>query len=375
LPGRVLDRCLQTVLITALLVLVGCSYLERLKVPLYGGVDKRVQHREVVRIGKKVYVKVPNPEARMDNPYERFLYVPLEEYLANRKTYDSLSSSFPGPENQRREPVKPTPPSPFPVEEMNQTGRLQARLHLRKRLLVAPFTDAAGSGPDGLSEILTERLISRIEAVSGEVVVIDGSAMAERLEENGVEGASFGSQEVIQLVRRLYNIHAILTGTIDYLFVSSTESLVKGGGKTAYAIAGVKARLIDTASAKVQGEWEERNPVFDSEGKGRFSDEKARLKAIDLIASDLASVVGEELRKIDWYTTIASVRGSRVYIPAGRLSGVEVGNVFSVFSGASPGDLKGEIRVAALFGIDASLAEVTMGEGFRTNDLVRPVFQ
>lgn len=349
--------------------------MKRLKVPLARGVDKRVRQKEVVRIEKEVYVKVPNPEAQAENPYDRYLYVPVHEYLANRNAYDAVAPSLPTSNEEGWKPVElNTASSPAP-QEPDHTDESKASVHLKRRLMVVPFKDLADSSHNGLSDIVMQRLASRIQATSDQVILFDADIMAQTLGESNLSGESFDSPEIARLARQLYNIHAIVMGTINHVFVSSTESPVKGRSKTAHALTEMSARLINTVSATVQHVWEKRNPVFDSEGKGEFSDEKARLKAVDLITSELAEDIIEELRRLDWYTTVANVDGNRVYITAGKLSGVRVGDVFSVYPEAFPGDPKGEIRIATLFGIDASVADITKGKGFRANDLVRPVFQ
>jgi len=358
-----------------LFVFAGCSYLERLKIPFTRGVDPQVRHKEVVRIDNQYYVKVLNPEAGTGEARSQYLYVPVQEYLANREAYDAVVPSMQPPEEEEWEPVELGTVLPLGPQESDSTDQMKDSLHFKKRLMVAPFRDLAGSSQDGLSGIFMRRLESKIETTSDQIILFDADIMVQRLGKKKLDTESFDSPEIARLASQLYNIHAIMIGTIDHVFVSSTESPVMGRSKTAYAIAEMSARLIDTTSGTVLRLWEKRNPIFDSQGKGEFSDEKARLKAFDLIASELAMDVIEELNGIDWYTTIADVDGDRVYISAGKLSGVRVGDIFSVYSATIPSDPKGEIRVATLFGLDASVADITKGKGFRANDLVRPGFQ
>jgi TolB-like protein len=376
LPKGDLNHTLIALLIVALIILAGCSHLKRLKTPFVGGVDKRVQDKEVIRIDKQVYVKVPNPDAQKEKDlYGRYIYIPVKEYLANRESYDAVVPPAPISEEEEWRPVElDTAPVSSP-EEPERTEAVEVRLHFRKKVMVVPFKDTANPSHKGLSHVVTESLASKIEAMSGRVILFDAEILRRTLEERGLASEPFDSPETVRLASQLYNVHALVVGTIDHVFSSSTQSRVKGKGKTTYAIAEVTAQLIDSTSGRVRDTWEKRNSIFDSEEKGDFSDEKAQVKAMELIASELAGDIIEELKRINWHTTIASVSGNRVYVSAGKLSGVRVGDVFSVYPSASPGDPKGEIRVATLFGIDASMADVTGGSGFRTDDLVRPVFR
>jgi len=104
--------------------------------------------------------------------------------------------------------------------------------------------------------------------------------------------------------------------------------------------------------------------------------------------SYLVGVIIEELLRtvlsLDWHARIASIDGSRIFINAGRLSGLEKGTILEVFSqgeeivdsktkmplGRTKGTYRGELEVIELFGVDASIAKVRSGSGFTTSDLV-----
>lgn len=349
--------------------------MKRLSIPFSRGVDPRVRQKELVRIDQHVYVKLPNPEAQTAEVKSQYRYIPVHEYLANRESYDTVVTSVPTPQQDEWKPVQLDTESPPTRQEPGSTDQLKVSAHFKKRLMIVPFEDLGNSSHKGLSDTVLQRLASKIQATSDQVILLNADIMKQTLRDRKLGSESFDSPEIVRMASELYNIHAIVMGTINHAFISSTESKVKGKGKTAYAIAEISAQLIDTASGRVRRLWEKRNPIFDSEEKGDFSKEKAQLKAIELITSELGQDIIEELKGLDWYTTIASVDGNRVYISAGKLSGVRVGDIFSVYPAAFSSHPKGEIRVAGLFGIDASVGDITKGKGFRTNDLVRPVFQ
>jgi len=329
----------------------------------------------LVRIDKQVYVKVPNPEGQTGKTRGPYRYIPVEEYLANPESYDTVLTSSPPPQEEEWRPVELDLASPPARQEPSSTGQMEVSVHFKKRLILVPFKDLADSAHKGLSDIVMRSLAAKIQATSDQVILFDAGIMKKNPRGGKLGSESFDSPEIVRLASQLYSIHAIVMGRINHAFTSSTVSTVKGKGKTTYAIVDISARLIDTASGKGGRVWEKRNQIFDSEGKGDFSEEKAQLKAIELIAIELSQDIIEELKRLNWYTTIACVDGDRVYISAGKLSGVRVGDVFSVYPAAFPSDPKGEVRIAGLFGIDASVADITKGRGFRVNDLVRPVFQ
>jgi TolB-like protein len=359
----------------ALMLSVGCDRLKRLKIPLSGGVDSRLRHEELIRIDDDVYVRVPNPDAPPDEPYRRYRYIPADEYLANPDSYTMVTAPVQDLQQDEWRPVIPEPESPTKMEGPNQAVETRTTRPLRKKLMVVPFKDLTNRQGRGFSDLVMTRLIAKIQAASDQVVLFDSSILreAQNDQENGSE--SLRLPEKARWVGQSYGIHAVLMGTISHAFVSSKRGMTKGKKDSAYAIAEISARLIDTVSGDVLHQWEKRNSIFDAEAQGDFPEEKAQLKAVDIIASELSRDILEKLKTLDWYTTIANVDGNQVYINAGKQSGVQIGDTFSVYPAEVAQNPIGEIRVTSLFGLDASVGDITYGKGFKATDLVRPVFQ
>lgn len=90
------------------------------------------------------------------------------------------------------------------------------------------------------------------------------------------------------------------------------------------------------------------------------------------------------VEKLGWEGRVAMVSGERVFVNAGRLSGLQVGDILKVtdegddvydpetgrFIGTAPGRLKGTIEVVSYFGKDGAIAVVHSGSGFLENDRV-----
>jgi hypothetical protein len=321
-------------------------------------------------------VKVPNPHDPGESLYERYLYVPVDEYIADRESYDSIGPTLSTIEEEEWVPIETETLSSQGFADSDDSARVsEDTLHLKRRLLVGSFKDLASPSHKDLSDVLVHSIVSRIQEGSNQIIPFDSGIPKPDLESSESPSDSLNSEGMGRWAGTIDGVHAFVTGTIDHLFVSSTESTVKGKGRTTYAITEVTVQLIDGGSGQLRQEWEKRNSLFDSKGEGEFSEEKARLKAIDLIAAEITRDIIMEMKEIDWYATVARVKGNRVFISAGRLSGVRIGDTFSVHAPTSATGSKGEIRVADLFGIDASVADVTKGSGFEANDLVRPVLR
>ncbi|MGE4130021.1 MAG: CsgG/HfaB family protein [Bdellovibrionales bacterium] len=90
------------------------------------------------------------------------------------------------------------------------------------------------------------------------------------------------------------------------------------------------------------------------------------------------------VEKLSWEGRVAMIAGERVYINAGRLSGLQIGDILKVteegddvydpetgrFIGTAPGRLKGTVEVVSYFGKDGAISVIHSGSGFNENDRV-----
>ncbi|MBX3022348.1 MAG: hypothetical protein KF799_11805 [Bdellovibrionales bacterium] len=94
--------------------------------------------------------------------------------------------------------------------------------------------------------------------------------------------------------------------------------------------------------------------------------------------------IARAMEKLSWEGRVAMVNGERIFINAGRLSGLQVGDILKItdegddvydpdsgrFIGTAPGRLKGTVEVVSYFGKDGSIAVIHSGSGFQENDRV-----
>jgi hypothetical protein len=90
------------------------------------------------------------------------------------------------------------------------------------------------------------------------------------------------------------------------------------------------------------------------------------------------------VEKLAWEGRVAMVSGERIFLNAGRLSGLQVGDILKVteegedvydpdtgrFIGTAPGRLKGTVEVVSYFGKDGAIAVIHSGSGFQENDRI-----
>ena len=89
--------------------------------------------------------------------------------------------------------------------------------------------------------------------------------------------------------------------------------------------------------------------------------------------------------KLDWVGRVAKIVGTKIYINAGRNSGLNIGDILKVMSegeeifdpetgaliGVSKGTVKGTIEVIDYFGADGAVAVLHSGGSVHENDFIQ----
>lgn len=99
----------------------------------------------------------------------------------------------------------------------------------------------------------------------------------------------------------------------------------------------------------------------------------------------LIRTIASSIEKLSWEGRVAMVSGERIFINAGRLSGLQVGDILKIaedgeevydpetgrFIGHAPGRMKGTVELVSYFGKDGAIGVVHSGSGFKENDRVQ----
>jgi len=246
---------------------------------------------------------------------------------------------------------------------------------MKRRIVVLPVTDNTNYRSEGLGELATKRLISRLES-TGTVICVDPNTL-------NVRGSYFDAANGKKM-NDDFGIQAILKTTLSDVYTSSSKIEGKDEKETSFAMSKLAIDVFNTETGKTMKQLSGRNPISLSREKGDLSSEKAKIKAIDLAIEMIAEDVLKTVLSIDWHSRVASVDGTKVYINAGRLSGLEKGRVLEVYApgeevidprtrqplGRKKGAYKGELEIVELFGVDASWAKTNKGGSFSSTDLV-----
>jgi hypothetical protein len=216
-------------------------------------------------------------------------------------------------------------------------------------------------------------------------VTLDKSVVSETLHREGFKFENLTDLSVTKRAHQSLGIQAFALGTVTDVGILSSKASETSDEEVAFATAKVEIRLIDASTGNLLRTFIGRSPIFGTKEMGEYSRGKAVLKAIDLSLDDILDGFLRQLDLLDWTTSIAKVEGENIYLNAGKLSGIRIGDTLEVFEpgkeivhpttnlslGWTTGKIKGAVRVIDLFGVDAAIARVAQGAGFDTNDVVK----
>ncbi|MCX5805358.1 MAG: hypothetical protein NT010_04720 [Proteobacteria bacterium] len=246
---------------------------------------------------------------------------------------------------------------------------------MKRRVIVLPLVDQTNYKEEGLGELATRRLITRLEN-AGAIICVDPHTV-------NTKGA-LTNPENMKYLNELYGIQAVLKGTLSDIYTSSSKIEGKEEKETSFAISKISIEVYNTDTGIVLKQLSGRNPISLSREKGEMSTEKAKIKAIDLAIELLAEDLLKAILTLDWHARVASVEDGKIYVNAGRQSGIDKGSILDVYSpgeqiidsktkmplGTIKGKYKGELEVSELFGVDACWAKVKKGSNFSATDLI-----
>jgi hypothetical protein len=246
---------------------------------------------------------------------------------------------------------------------------------MKRRVIVLPMADQTNYKGEGLGELATRRLITRLEN-AGAIICVDPHTINNK--------GTLTDPEIMKSLNELYGIQAVLKGTLSDIYTSSSKIEGKEEQETSFAMSKISLDIYNTDTGIVLRQLSGRNPISLTREKGEMSTEKAKIKAIDMAIELLAEDLLKAVLMLDWHARVASVENGKIYVNAGRQSGLDKGSILDVYSpgeqiidsktkmplGTIKGKYKGELEVSELFGVDACWAKIKKGSNFSATDLV-----
>jgi len=263
---------------------------------------------------------------------------------------------------------------------------------LKKRIVVLPFLNLSAYKSDVFADEARGYFLSQLKKFD-ETVEMEPRAL-------GVEdltiyksGSGYKSQDLAKKLKST-GVHAIVIGTVKDLRTGKHGDSVglfrkvKAEVKAVVELQVISVRTgqvmsTETADADMS---EMQTRVAERSFKDsdlRDSPETVRYVVETAFEKTIPSLINS-LQKFSWEGRVALVKGERVYLNSGRLSGLQVGDVLRIvepqeevfdpensrFLGNIKGRVKGTVEVVSYFGEDGAVTQIHSGSGFKENDLV-----
>lgn len=261
----------------------------------------------------------------------------------------------------------------------------------KKRLLVLPFIDVKESRSEDVVRAARNAVVQDLVR-SGQFIVIQNSDFPKDL--NSYLNSQKYDLKSISKVAQSLGIAAVMEGRILEIkakrlsdqvgLFRSVKALVEAEVSIrVYATKTLKEILNTERSAKVTSETTQVGKYQVSD-RSLEQDPKLIHAVTEKAFKGTVGYIQLAIDKIEWEGRIALVKADRIYLNAGRLSGLQVGDILKVMEkgeevydpetgiliGRVPGRMKGTIEIVSYFGKDGAIGIVHSGAGFEENDLV-----
>jgi TolB-like protein len=262
---------------------------------------------------------------------------------------------------------------------------------LRKRVMVLPFINGGLSRSEDAGRVAREAFLRQLRRTD-EFVVVANSDFPKEI--SAFLKAGEYDLEAMGKIAAAMGISAIIEGRILEVRARRVGDEVGLVRKIrARMNARVQIRMVNTRNGSIilnetrEAEAEEATTrVAERAASDRdLADDPILIESVVTRAfqSTLQRIVNA-VEKLSWEGRVALVKGERVYLNAGRLSGLQIGDILRIseegedvhdpetgsYIGRDPGRLKGTVEVVSYFGKDGAISVLHSGSGFRENDLV-----
>jgi hypothetical protein len=281
--------------------------------------------------------------------------------------------------------------SQSPAEQERTIDRAQKFSGLRKRTVVLPFWN--DTPIKGKFEVTTKNVLRDILLEQGRLNVVDERDVTQRSQDFYLDQEKINVQHVADYGKK-WGVSLVALGRISKIvFRRKDESVGVFRPSSAIAAVSLEMRLVDVASAKEvalgQGTGTSENSSLNLFGASADDTDDYRNELVHAAMADAVQKampdLNREIDRIRWSGKIAKITGNKVYVNAGRATGLNLGDILKVsasgteifdpdtglFLGRTQGDLKGTLEVVEYFGEDGAITRVHSGGNFAEGDQVQ----
>jgi hypothetical protein len=263
---------------------------------------------------------------------------------------------------------------------------------IKKKVVLLEFFNEAPYGGSDLGITATEELRNELTR-TGEFII---DPMGKKIFGSSKEIYTGGGTKLVQLSRKAKTsgLNLVIFGRIiEARIREKTDEIGIVRQTKSYTEAKVEVRIYDLGSSKeiytqtLRGYADDSNYRFfagDRESKLMYRRDLLRYAIKVAIRKAIPSVLGIS-QKMDWTGRVARIIGNKIYINAGRSSGINISDILKVLTegaeiydpetgaliGVSKGEVKGTIEVIDFFGPDGAIAILHSGGSVIEGDFVQ----
>jgi len=263
---------------------------------------------------------------------------------------------------------------------------------VKKKIALLPFFNESPFESEDLEVNATEEL--RMELTRSGEFIVDPSS--QKLFGPSKEIYVGGGMKLVQLTRqaKIAGINFIVFGrVIDARVREKSDEIGIVRQTKSYTEAKVEVRVFDVNAGKeiytetLNGYADDSTYRFFSSDREDYLSYRRDLLRYAVRVSVRKSIpkIIELASKLDWVGRVAKIIGTKVYLNAGRESGINIGDILKIITegteiydpetgaliGMSKGDMKGTIEIVDYFGTDGSIAILHSGGQVLEGDFVQ----
>lgn len=263
---------------------------------------------------------------------------------------------------------------------------------VKKKIALLPFFNESPFESEDLEVNATEELRMELSR-SGEFIVDPSSA---KLFGPSKEIYVGGGMKLVQMTRqaKIAGINFIVFGrVIDARVREKSDEIGIVRQTKSYTEARVEVRVFDVNAGKeiytetLNGYADDSTYRFfasDREDYLTYRRDLLRYAVRVSVRKSIPKII-EMASKLDWVGRVAKIIGTKVYLNAGRESGINIGDILKIITegteiydpetgaliGMSKGDMKGTIEIVDYFGTDGAIAILHSGGQVLEGDFVQ----
>lgn len=271
---------------------------------------------------------------------------------------------------------------------------LQARdsEELRKRLIVLPFLDSDVNRSDRVVQIARKTVVDDLTRTN-QFVIINNDDLKQDVKTYLKDSKEYDLEGLARMAQGL-GVTAVVEGKILEIKAKRIGDEIGVFRKLKASVdVSIQVRAFSTKTGRevlntvrsASAEAETTRVAQDSQSDRYLSEDPVLVsEGVRKAFRSAVPMIVKAVEKLHWEGRVAMVAGDRIYVNAGRVSGLQVGDILKVveegdeifdpengkFIGFAPGRMKGTLEVVSYFGTDGSIGVIHSGSGFKENDRV-----